>query len=418
MAAPGALGVVVNDRCARLHGASDDPAPGWESLPEQVACHRSNRDAEDQFVGLVVHEEQASSLAVQNGDSVLEDIVEQGVGFERGGQLPRNLVQRGQLTGAALGVLQEARFDDGAGGVVGDVLQEFQLPARIVDDGVPAGDAERADGLRPGVERDAHPGKDALFGGQNIARLAFAGVILRNERAGFEDDVLRQSRVLRQGLVFLYFDAIAVLHAEAIIEILRGFVVERDVEVRGRDDLRGLGVDEFQHIVEGQRDVHALRDARQGVHFLHAAFEVGNGLGALNGQGRLLAHVFDEGQVLRDVGLTGEARPQRHPAERTFLARQADEEPRSQQRQAGFFILQRGRQVGPVQVKGQALLLEVLRQRAGGREADIAGGTVVRAEAGRVLIVQVFIDIDVGAVGRQGAHHAFAQGLADARLVH
>ncbi len=90
------LGIVFDDRGACLHCASDDATPRRDALPDQAGGHRrTDRHFEDQVIGLFIHEEQASRFTVQNGDRILEDVVEQGFGFEGGGQLPRDLVQRG-----------------------------------------------------------------------------------------------------------------------------------------------------------------------------------------------------------------------------------------------------------------------------------------------------------------------------------
>ncbi len=190
------------------------------------------------------------------------------------------------------------------------------------------------------------------------------------------------------------------------------------MKIRGRDDLGGLGKDEFKHVIEREGDVHALRDAGQGVHLLHAAFEVGHGLGALKGQGSLLAQVIHESQVLGGVGLSREARAQCQPAERAFLAGQTDEKTRSQQRQARFLRLEGRRYMGGIQVKGQSFLFKMLCQRAGGGKADIAGGTVVRARHRFVLVIHGVVNVDMQPVRSERVHDAFAEDLVDTLLVH
>src|SRR3989304_2690095 len=95
--------------------------------------------------------------------------------------------------------------------MVGNVLQQIHLPARVVDEGITTGDAQRADGLCPRIKRYADPGEYAFLRRQNIARLALAHVILCKQRASFSDDILREAVVGRQGVVFIVLVAVAAL---------------------------------------------------------------------------------------------------------------------------------------------------------------------------------------------------------------
>ena len=98
--------IILDHRCAGLYSASYNPGPGGEALTKQVACHGPGSDAEDQFAGLFIHQEQSPGFAVQNADSVLENIAKQRFLFERGSKLTRDLIQRGKLVGALLCFLQ------------------------------------------------------------------------------------------------------------------------------------------------------------------------------------------------------------------------------------------------------------------------------------------------------------------------
>ncbi len=180
-----------------------------------------------------------------------------------------------------------------------------------------------------GVERHAHPGEDTVHVGGRAVGLAFTSIVLGQDGAGVMDDLRHEAHIRGEGQVLAGGEAVVILHHEAIVEIIVVIVVERDVEMGGGDDLRDLGVDKLQHIVEGECDVYALRDACEGIHLLHTALQVGNGLHTLNGDGSLIGKVLEEDEIARGIGLARETRTERQPADGLIAAAQADEEPRA-----------------------------------------------------------------------------------------
>ena len=88
-------------------------------------------------------------------------------------------------------------------------------------------------------------------------------------------------------------------------KIIAILVIQGDMKMRGGDDLRGLGVDQFEHIVKGKGHVHTLRDAGKRVHFQNSALKMGNRLHPFDGNGGLVADIFKESQVTRGIGMAG-----------------------------------------------------------------------------------------------------------------
>ena len=159
---------------------------------------------------------------------------------------------------ALLALLQKTGFDDRSHSLVSDGLQQVQLRRCIRHRGIAAAHTQRTNGFCARIEWHAHPGVYTLHGRGDISCLALTQIILCQDRASLADDLLSQTQAGRQRLVFTVGDPLAVVHTETIVKIIGGFVIKRHVKQRGRDDLRRLGENQFQNIVEGQRDVHTL----------------------------------------------------------------------------------------------------------------------------------------------------------------
>ncbi len=151
-----------------------------------------------------------------------------------------------------------------------------------------------------------------------------------------------------------------------------GFVVEGQVQVRDRDNLGGLGINQFEDIVEIKRDVNTLRNTRQNVHLMHASFHIAEGLGAFQRHCRLAGEGLEEGDVVAVIRLTREALAQRNPTNQAFTACHRDEQTRGKQGQASALGLHRRRNMVFIKEKRQALRAQNLGQRAVGRKTDIA----------------------------------------------
>ena len=164
--------------------------------------------------------------------------------------------------------------------------------------------AQGANRFSAGIERHAHPGEDTFRGGRITTCLAFTRIVLCQNRTAATDDLRRYSLIFWEGRVLALGQAFIILYCKTIVVIIVVLVVERDVKMRGWNDLRRLGVDELQYVVERQRDVHALRYARQCIHFLHTPLQVRNRFYALDGHGGCVSQVFEEHQIARCVGLT------------------------------------------------------------------------------------------------------------------
>ncbi len=78
----------------------------------------------------------------------MQDVLKQGLQIQGGGELAGDFVQGAELAGPLLGLLEQAGLDDGAGGLVGDGLQQLQLAADVNRRRIAAAHAQGADGFR------------------------------------------------------------------------------------------------------------------------------------------------------------------------------------------------------------------------------------------------------------------------------
>ncbi len=80
--------------------------------------------------------------------------------------------------------------------------------------------------------------------------------------------------------------------------------MQGDVEMRQWNDLGRLGIDEFQHVIKGERDVHALRHACEGIHVANAALKISHNLDPAHRQGHLVSQALQQGKIKTGIGLT------------------------------------------------------------------------------------------------------------------
>ncbi len=411
------LHIIFDHRSGRADGPPDNAAAGRDALAEQILRDRASRNAEDQFAGLLVHEEEGAGFAVQDVDSAVEDVLKQRLQVQGGGELTGHFVQGGKLARPLLRLLEQPRLDDRAGGLIGDGLQQVKLTARIGGTRVAGANAQGADGFSAGIERHTHPGSHTFRAGNSVVHLTFTGIVLRQDRAAAADDLGRQAGPGRQGNVLACRQAVVALDGKGIIVVIVVFVVQRNVEVGSRNDLRHLGVDQLEHVIEGQRDVDALRDARQRVHLLDTALEVDNRLHPLNGNGRLVGKILEKGQIARRVRLAREPRPQCQPAHGLIASGQGDKEACTQQHDPGALRLQARRQGIAVQIQRQMFPDEILCQGAAAGESNVGAQPVILIGQRHVLVVERIVGKDMDPAGGERGHDLLAQDPADRREI-
>ena len=69
----------------------------------------------------------------------------------------------GRSGSAFFGLAEEAGFDNGRGGLVGDGPEDFELLIVELKIGVVGGHAHHPNGLGPGIQRHAHPGRRLII---------------------------------------------------------------------------------------------------------------------------------------------------------------------------------------------------------------------------------------------------------------
>jgi len=388
--------VVNNHRSLAAHGLAHHTAAGRQAFIQQVASRRTRDHPEDQFIGLRIDQQQAAGLAAQYFNCVLQNGLQQGLGLQGGGELAGHFVQRRKLAGTALGFAQQAGLGDGPGHLVGGGLQQAELLLRIGHIGVAVAQTEGANCLRAGVERYAHPGVQVALRQHHPAPLTFFVIVIRHGAAALPDHFLFQRLARRNDDIFLFVQALIIFDEEHLHQFFALGVVQHQVELVRRDDLGRLGVGQLIDIIQRNGNVHTLGHAGQDVHFLHAALQVINHLGALNRQCRLVAEGFQEVEFAGSVGVAGMARPQRQPACQPLPPGQRDEQDGVQQVNAGLFGLQRGGKVdGAAQVERGVLVAQRLHQPADRAEAQVGGRLTLQVGPGGVLLVQRVKEEDV-----------------------
>ncbi len=80
-------------------------------------------------------------------------------------------------------------------------------------------------------------------------------------------------------------------------------IVEQNPKIADGNEIIGLGVNQFQNVVQLRRHINAASDPDQGVHLVDATLQVGDHLGTFYVDGCLFAQARDKVQVL--VGILG-----------------------------------------------------------------------------------------------------------------
>ncbi len=332
--------VVDDNRRAALDGRSGQPGSCREPRADQFLTAPADHNMKLKVAGLLIDEQQATRLGVENLDGVLGDQLQQPVHVAHlGRKLVGDLIDGGKLAGALLRLFEKLELVDGAGSEIRNIPEKVLL---VVAKHHPRFGSRRHHHPQHafagvGQKGHAHPRFQArvLRRGMRIACQRFPDVIVGAQRRLRAGDFANQVAPHAPAPAFHLRNAIVPLVVENVIQLVGVGVAQGNIETRRIDHAQRLRVDEFQQRVKINGKVQRAAHLAQYVLHLNAAFQVVHCLSALNGQRHLIAQALDEAQVFVQIRRSALTRPDGQESVQPLPPAQPDDDRRAQHRQLG-----------------------------------------------------------------------------------
>ncbi len=250
------LGVVDDHGPAVLDRLADKATPRRHPRADQLLPDRPDRDAEDVAAALIVDQVQAPGLGAEHVDGAGDHAFEQAVEIERRRDGQADVIERRELTRAGLGLAQQPRAGQRARGLIGHCVEDLELVFGVR---LGAGRSQQAKDILPRDQGHGDPAGIAARIGRQAASLELVGIVVEQQRRAATRHLPLEHVRGRNGSAFERCIPFIVVEVKGVVERRAPRILQGDREMRCRQDLARLRVEQFEQIVVRQRETERLR---------------------------------------------------------------------------------------------------------------------------------------------------------------